>query len=72
MKTFMERAVSGEIPLTNLSNELMDEVDRWHTTNTSLELYEFLGMSRDEYAAVMFEDIKAVVALIRWKRACAL
>lgn len=45
--SFIDLCLSGDV----LLDEVDDFVDRWHENeNTSLELYEYLGMSWDEYS----------------------
>ncbi len=31
------------------ADEIYDRIDKWHDTDTSLTVYEYLGMTRDEY-----------------------
>jgi hypothetical protein len=45
--TFIEQALAGDV--TNL-NQIHDFVDAWHSNDsTSLELYQWLGMTLEEY-----------------------
>ena len=48
-KTFIELCMEGKAKVEDID----DYIDRWHIAEqeTELELYEFLGMSRLEYAA---------------------
>jgi hypothetical protein len=34
-----------------VSKEINDKIDEWHESDSPLSLQEWLGMSRDEYAA---------------------
>ena len=43
--TFVEACLAGSEDPDNID----DFVDRWHRGGTGVELWEFLGMSRDEY-----------------------
>lgn len=45
-QTFIERYLAGEAR----PEEIDDYVDAWHRTPRGLELHEFLGMSKEEYA----------------------
>jgi len=44
--TFLERYLNGEI----LAEDIDDYVDQWHAKPGNLQIYEFLGLSRDEYS----------------------
>ncbi len=50
MRTFMDRAVAGEIHFKELENELEKEIELWHTGDSKIPLVDFLGMTRREYA----------------------
>ncbi|WP_379922420.1 hypothetical protein [Erythrobacter sp. R86502] len=45
-RSFIELALRGEV----LSDEIDDFVEEWHSSDSDTELYEFLGMSWDEYS----------------------
>jgi capsid protein len=44
--TFLERYLNGEV----LAEEIDDYVDLWHEDPDAKEIYEFLGMTREEYS----------------------
>jgi hypothetical protein len=47
--TFIDKVLDGEV--LDPQEEILDEIDAWHDTgDTSLPIYEWLGMSRQEYA----------------------
>lgn len=45
-QSFLQLALRGEV----LPDELDDFIECWHTSASDLELREYLGFSRDEYA----------------------
>ena len=45
--TFMDRAVRGDV--TDPDKEVDDAIDAWHEGATCVPLWEFLGMSREEF-----------------------
>ena len=45
--TFMSRYLAGDAA----GDEIDDCIDAWHERSGGAELFEFLGMTRDEYAA---------------------
>jgi hypothetical protein len=45
-KTFLERYMNGEV----LSEDVDDFVDAWHQNSGEKEIFEYLGMTRDEYS----------------------
>jgi hypothetical protein len=45
-KTFIEQCLAGEAK----ADEIDNAIDHWHDGDSPLELYEFLGMTLDEYA----------------------
>jgi hypothetical protein len=45
--TFMSRYLSGDVD----GGEIDDFIDAWHERPGKTELFEFLGMSRQEYAS---------------------
>ena len=44
--TFVEDCLAGRA----LPAEIDDHVERWHESDSSLGLHEFLGMTQEEYA----------------------
>ncbi len=49
--SFIERAVSGEVPPNGLEQGVEAEVQRWHESpENGIPLHEFLGMTWEEYA----------------------
>lgn len=50
-KTFIEKCLSGEA----VPDEIDDYIDYWHEHETGNILYEFLGMTREEYSAWIFD-----------------
>ncbi len=44
--TFLDRYLNGEAP----AEDIDDYVDRWHSESGRQQIYDFLGLSRDEYA----------------------
>jgi hypothetical protein len=52
-----------------LLDEIDDYVDRWHDSDSTLELHEFLGMTLQEYAAwVKCPDMLAAIVTGRKRR----
>ena len=49
--TFMASAVAGNFD--DLDEGFCDAVEEWHKGGTNVELYEFLGMTDDEYKRVV-------------------
>ena len=45
-RSFLEQYLNGEV----LSEDIDDFVDSWHENPSGIEIYEFLGMSREEYS----------------------
>jgi len=45
--SFFERYLNGEVR----ADDIDDYVDAWHAHPNHQELHEFLGMSKEEYAA---------------------
>ena len=45
MSGFIEMCLSGDA----LPDEIDDFVDKWHESDSSLPIHEYLGMTRDEY-----------------------
>ena len=45
-KTFLERYMNGEV----LAEDIDDFVDAWHQNSGEKEIFEYLGMTRDEYS----------------------
>lgn len=48
-RTFMERALAGEIPIDQLEEALADAIDAWHEGGSGKKLHEFLGLTWAEY-----------------------
>jgi hypothetical protein len=46
IKTYMELCLEGMADLT----EIDEYIEKWHTSETDVTIYEFLGMNRKEYA----------------------
>ncbi len=44
--TFFDSYLSGEV----LAEDIDDYVDRWHSESGKQQIYDFLGLSRDEYS----------------------
>ena len=45
-KTFLERYINGEV----LPEDIDDFVDAWHQNPEEKEIFEYLGMTRQEYS----------------------
>ena len=45
MSNFVETCLSGD----GLPDEIDDFVDKWHESDSSLPIHEYLGMTRDKY-----------------------
>jgi hypothetical protein len=45
-KTFLEQYMNGEV----LAEDIDDFVDAWHQNSGEKEIFEYLGMTRDEYS----------------------
>jgi len=45
-KTYIELCLEGMADLT----EIDEYIEMWHNSKTSVPIYEYLGMNRDEYA----------------------
>lgn len=45
MSNFIERCLSGEV----LMDEIEDYVEKWHSSDSAVPLYTFLGMTKPEY-----------------------
>ena len=46
MKTYIELCLEGMADLT----EIDEYIEKWHTSETDVPIYEYLGMNREEYA----------------------
>lgn len=44
--TFIEKCLNGDV----LCDDIDDYIDIWHESDSEDELFEFLGMTREEYA----------------------
>lgn len=49
---YMEACFAGEA----LQDEIEDYIEEWHESGSSEEIYEFLGMTEDEYAIWVEND----------------
>lgn len=58
MSNFIQKCLIGEA----LSSDIDDYIDMWHEGDSVLELHEYLGMSKKEYA--MFVDDEDYLPLI--------
>lgn len=47
MYNFIQNCLTGDA----LLDEIDDYIDKWHDGDSDLPLHDYLGMSRDEYAA---------------------
>ena len=47
-KSFVARALAGE--WLDPNEAIDDAIDRWHASSTDRTIYEWLGLSKDEYA----------------------
>ncbi len=61
--TFLERYLNGEV----LAEDIDNYVDQWHAKSGKQPIYEFLGLSRDEYALWMC-DPNALPHIARARR----
>ena len=52
MYSFIEKCINGDA----LSIEIDDYIHQWHTSNSNLEIYEFLGMTETEYALFVEDE----------------
>ncbi|MCU0688535.1 MAG: hypothetical protein MUE97_02165 [Phycisphaerales bacterium] len=59
-KNYVERCLSGDASLEDLD----DAIQEWHEAETSLEIWDFLGMTKDEYARIC-EDRRMLRLVIR-------
>lgn len=60
------RYVRGE-KITNLLEEIEDEIDEWHSGNTGRSLMEWIGMSDEEYDSFV-TDPHAIFDLLLERR----
>ncbi|MBV8362431.1 MAG: hypothetical protein JO189_31535 [Deltaproteobacteria bacterium] len=64
-QTFVERYVNGEV----CADDVDDYIDAWHAHPNHQELHEFLGMSKEEYAAWLRDpEVLAEIARARRER----
>jgi hypothetical protein len=61
--SFMEQCLGGAADLDDID----DFIDVWHAGGTGVELWEFLGMTRDEYG-LWVENPAVLVALVESRR----
>lgn len=63
-KTIMDRWLDGE----ELNEEkFLDEIDVWHEADTSLELHEWLGLNKLEYASWM-EKSSSLISILDFRQ----
>lgn len=58
MYNFIEACIKGEV----LLEEVDDFIDTWHDSDSSIPLYEYLGMTKKEYA--LFVEDENYLAII--------
>lgn len=58
MYSFINACINSEA----LLSEIDDYIDLWHESETDLPIYEFLGMTKKEYALFVYD--KSYLALI--------
>lgn len=58
-KTYMDELLDGEAFL----EEIDDYIDEWHDSDTDQEIYEYLGMTEEEYGLWVEDDsvLKSIV-----------
>lgn len=63
---FMQRVLDGEILEPDV--EIDDAIAEWHSSDSSLELYEWLGLSESEYELFMTRPstLRLIVQAHRW------
>jgi hypothetical protein len=62
---FIDRCLTGEV----LLDEIDDFVDRWHANPDDMELYDYLGMTTEEYSLwVRVPDALAYIVTARHHR----
>lgn len=59
--TFIDRVINGEV--SDIDTAVDDAIDEWHTSNTGMELYEFLGLTREEYTLFVIKPslLKSII-----------
>jgi hypothetical protein len=59
--TFIDHAIRGQV--LDIDKEIDDAIEVWHTSNTGMELYEFLGLTREEYAKFVIKPsmLKSII-----------
>ncbi len=62
-KTFLELCIEGKESPSNID----DYVDEWHNGTDPREIYEFLGMTWDEYG-LWVENSKAIFDIIEKRK----
>jgi hypothetical protein len=62
-KTFLELYMNGEV----LAEEIDDYVDKWHDDSGDQPIYEFLGMSKQEYS-LWLRDPDVLPHIVRARR----
>jgi hypothetical protein len=48
-RTFVARAMMGEFEGLDLEDVIDDAIEAWHSSDSTLELHEYLGFTWDEY-----------------------
>lgn len=48
-RTFIEKVIENDT--LNIFQEIELDIDEWHNSTSSASLYEWLGLTRDEYAS---------------------
>jgi len=59
MYNFIDRCINGDA----LMSEIDDYIDQWHESDSDLPLYDYLGMSKKEYALYL-EDHAHLASII--------
>ena len=63
MANFIENCLAG----TANPDDLDDYIEKWHNGNSPLPVHEYLGMTWDEYGAIL-KDAKAIEKIIENRR----
>ncbi|MCP4339531.1 MAG: hypothetical protein GY799_11735 [Desulfobulbaceae bacterium] len=62
-KTFIDLCLEGLV----LLEQIDDFIDQWHDGNSQKSLYEYLGLTRDEYA-IFVEDPEHLSSILMSRR----
>ena len=62
-KTFIERYMNGEV----LPEDIDEFVDAWHQNSNGKEIFEYLGMTRQEYS-IWLRDPDILPHIVRSRR----